>query len=1691
MADLASLVVKVDSRDIKRAQDALSALGIQAKSTEKATDSMANSARKAGESFGGLRAALAGVGAIAAARAFVAMSDEITQVNSRLLLVISATEDFTSVQQRVLAISRANLQSYSATATLYGKLTPAIRGLGKGTQDALEVTDAFGKALRIGGANATEAASATLQFSQALASGVLRGEEFNAIAEVSPRILKAIADGSGFAAGQLRKLAADGVLTASVVSNALQSQLGVLEREAKGIAPTVGGSFQVLRDSVALAAEKMDKAAGVTDALRAAMTGLAGAVNAVAAIAVPALESFRNVLTTTTGPIGAIKDVLVAAAGGAAAFALAISFGPAVQIATIAITGLVFQLRLATAGMSAAAVATGALRGALQLLAANPIVALMTAAGAALAFYTNRVDRAIEESEREKAAYDKSTSALKNLNDERERLKRLESAQGAGVSEAAAQQAEERTKALEQIRKELEGTKNANQAYQAAVRVYDENAAARQRLAQASRDQAKADEAAKKAAEDAAKAAARLAAYREGLNNEIADQIKINGLRLDGMVAEEATLRVELARNGATKYQIGQKIQLLRETNAINDAEAEAARLAELRKGITDEESDLLEAQLLQKRTAYSFEEALYIKQRQRLGLTYDEAVAEVQNRTQKEAMLKLDQDRENAIKSAADTIANIGKNDFGANLAFGFDKASQSLGQLIRGLQTFAKIDDEVSKQTQANALLLAEKKIDQAQFDRNAANIAKNNAKAQIGAYADMVGAAKGFFKEGSKGYKALQAAEQTFRLFQIAMTAKELAVKLGALSAGTAADTAATGVEVANAAARATADGVAAQAKALSSAPPPANFAVLAAVTAALVGIGVALNGSGGGSGPGFTDNTGTGTVLGDAGKQSDSAIKAIDLLTEAAVVGNRIASGMLSSLKNIDANIGGLAASIVRAMPGANLAAGVQTKSVGLGTLGFGTSVKITGQGLTADAKSLGEIMSGGFDLNEFIAIQKKKKRLGMTVGGSFRIETSAASKELTSQFGRIFAGFADALTEGAKALDAYGKDFNERLQSFVVDIGMVDLKGLNGAEIQEKLTAVFSQQLDRLTSAAFPGIEKFQRVGEGLAQTLGRVVAEVTTVDTAFAKVGLSIASLRGSLDTLVTGVENIIAGAGDLDRLQAGLDTYFSEFLTDSERAANLTRQLGQEFNALGLTLPANVQAFRALVESQDLSTEAGQRLYGAIIALAPAFDQAAKAAAAAAAAAQKSADDAVAEAEARVNAARQAVEAAKQALRAAYDREIAALNAVIAKREQAADALRQAFQREASVFEGTIRQFDELANRLGDFIQQLTGQIADVQGQSYAELQRRFADVARRARLGDVQALGELPTVGADLAGRVADNASTAQDAARELARIRRQAVEAQGTAIRQKTIAEQQLDELREQVESLVSINDAVQTVAEAIVALQTASAAALAAEEQKAKLTEQVGKLIDIDESVLSVADGIKNLDAAQRELASAIRALAAAALTQKVTGFASSQSSVAQSYAASGGLVDSRGATATTAAEQAVANAYRDVLGRQADVGGLAYYANSGLSEAEIRAQLAASPEAQARALGTDAQQEFNRLVNEQIGQTPTVQYYATGGMHSGGWRVVGENGPELEYTGPSRIFNNGQTSSMLDMSGMQAELASLREDMKAAMWSVAKSTLRTADRLDRWDDGDRMNVRIDNEADDPALVRTVA
>lgn len=219
------------------------------------------------------------LGGALAVRGVVEAADTYKLLESRIRVVTNTAQEFATAQAEVSRIAFENRTTLSDTANLYTQLSRSVKGLGVSQSEVLGVTESINHALLVSGGSADSAKAAITQLSQAFASGVLRGEEFNSVAEQAPRILQAIAKGMNVGLGELRAMAEDGALTATRVIRALQSQAAVLEAEAKGIPTTIGQAVTQAGNALMELIGSLDSATGSSASFAGAISGAAKAVS--------------------------------------------------------------------------------------------------------------------------------------------------------------------------------------------------------------------------------------------------------------------------------------------------------------------------------------------------------------------------------------------------------------------------------------------------------------------------------------------------------------------------------------------------------------------------------------------------------------------------------------------------------------------------------------------------------------------------------------------------------------------------------------------------------------------------------------------------------------------------------------------------------------------------------------------------------------------------------------------------------------------------------------------------------------------------------------------------------------------------------------------------------------------------------------------------------------------------------------------------------------------------------------------------------------------------------------------------------------------------------------------------------------------------------------------------------------------
>lgn len=395
-------------------------------------------------------------------------ADAWATVNNKLSNSLRPNEQLADVTERVFNITQQTRSSLDATASLYARLERATRQYGTSADDLAKLTTIINQGFVVSGATAQEAENAIIQLSQGLASGALRGEEFNSVNEQGNRLIVALADSMGVSIGEMRNMAAQGKLTTDVVVNGLLSQGAVIGKEFANTTTTISQALQVAGNNVtkffgenatvktgaAIFNDAVVTASENIGVLSAALTAAAAIMGSryVGALTMSAASQIQSALAAqrqATANVQAAQSALIAAnsvkrkavadkeaalsslalaqaeynvAKGSAAEMLALDALVAAKSRASAASLSLAQAETAQAAASAraaaaaraASVGIGLARGALSLIG-GPGGAAMLAASAIFYFW-QKAQQAREEALRFADSLDKVNASMKAMN---------------------------------------------------------------------------------------------------------------------------------------------------------------------------------------------------------------------------------------------------------------------------------------------------------------------------------------------------------------------------------------------------------------------------------------------------------------------------------------------------------------------------------------------------------------------------------------------------------------------------------------------------------------------------------------------------------------------------------------------------------------------------------------------------------------------------------------------------------------------------------------------------------------------------------------------------------------------------------------------------------------------------------------------------------------------------------------------------------------------------------------------------------------------------------------------------------------------------------------------------------------------------------------------------------------------------
>lgn len=311
-------------------------------------------------------------------------SDQLTQTNARLNNALIKFDDGGSIKEleaKVMASAQRSRAYYMDTAAAVAKLGTNARDAFTNMNEVIAFSELVNKSFVIGGAGAQEQSAAMLQLTQAMASGVLRGEELNSVFEQAPGIIQSIADYLDVSIGEIRAMAAEGQLTADVVKNAMFAAADDIETRFSNMPKTWAQIWTEMKNkALSIFAPILNKLNQIANSSKfeTVSNGVIGALAAIASVATVVLDLLITGASWVVDNWGWIAPIVLGVAGAYIVLHGAVIAYNAVQtigntLAKISTARSAIKSGLTLAEAAATTTATGAQVGLNAALLACPI----------------------------------------------------------------------------------------------------------------------------------------------------------------------------------------------------------------------------------------------------------------------------------------------------------------------------------------------------------------------------------------------------------------------------------------------------------------------------------------------------------------------------------------------------------------------------------------------------------------------------------------------------------------------------------------------------------------------------------------------------------------------------------------------------------------------------------------------------------------------------------------------------------------------------------------------------------------------------------------------------------------------------------------------------------------------------------------------------------------------------------------------------------------------------------------------------------------------------------------------------------------------------------------------------------------------------------------------------------------------
>ena len=259
--------------------------------------------------------------------------------------------------------------------------------------------------------------------------------------------------------------------------------------------------------------------------------------------------------------------------------------------------------------------------------------------------------------------------------------------------------------------------------------------------------------------------------------------------------------------------------------------------------------------------------------------------------------------------------------------------------------------------------------------------------------------------------------------------------------------------------------------------------------------------------------------------------------------------------------------------------------------------LGGSSSVVDSGVKLLGGSLEDILSGVIVQAYQVTESKKYKWSSKKTH-----ENVAGLSEAGKQFTLVLGSLADSVLAGASILGISEAEATRALEQYEIATTKISLKGLSADAQQKELEAVFSSIFDGMAGAVVPFLDDFQKVGEGLGETLSRVSTEIAIMGILTKSLGATMSDKLANPQLYAQISTNLSDMVGGIEEFATKTSEFMDAFAPESVKLSLHQDALTETLKAVGLELPKTADGFWQLMQGLDATTDAGREQIAALL---------------------------------------------------------------------------------------------------------------------------------------------------------------------------------------------------------------------------------------------------------------------------------------------------------------------------------------------------------------------------------------------------------------------------------------------------------------------------------------------------------